>query len=368
MAQRQRASSQIVLNWGEASDSVGVWGYRIERCTGGSCTNFAEIATAGGTTYTSSGLTASTAYRFRVRAGDVAGNLGAYSAIATATTMAATDTTAPSAPGTLTTTVSSSSQINLSWGAATDSVGVTGYRIERCTGASCTSFAQIATAGGTTYSNTGLTGGTTYRYRVRAADAAGNLGGYSAMATATTSAANRSPVISGVPPTSVVAGSAYAFTPVASDPDGQTLTFSVMGAPSWASFSPATGRLSGTPGAGNVGQTQGIVITVSDGTAYASLPAFTLSVVQVATGSATVSWLPPTERTDGTALTNLAGYHIRYGTSSTALTQQVTVTGAGLTSYVVSGLTAGNWYFGVSAYDTAGLESDISNIGVKRIL
>ncbi len=283
-------------------------------------------------------------------------------------TPTAPDTTAPTAPTGLGATASSSSQISLSWGAASDSVGVTGYRIERCQGAGCASYAQIATATGTSYSNTGLSGSTSYSYRVRASDAAGNLGSYSASATAVTSTPNRAPVISGSPATTVVVGSSYAFTPSASDPDGQTLAFSVMGAPAWASFNSATGRLSGTPGAGQVGLTEGIVITVSDGTAFASLPAFSLAVVQAATGAATVSWLPPTERTDGSALTNLAGYHIRYGTSAAALTQTITLNGAGLTSYMLEGLTPGNWYFGVSAFDTTGIESTTSNVGSKTIL
>ena len=185
------SSSQINLSWGAATDSVGVTGYRIERCTGASCTSFAEIATAGGTTYSNTGLTGGTTYRYRVRAADAAGNLGGYSAMATATTTtsAAADSTPPTAPPSLGATAGSASQIALTWGAASDAVGVTGYRIERCTGASCTSFAQIATAGGTSYSDSGLTASTGYRYRVRATDAAGNLGAYSPIATATTAAA-----------------------------------------------------------------------------------------------------------------------------------------------------------------------------------
>jgi hypothetical protein len=167
--------------------------------------------------------------------------------------VAVPDTTAPTAPTGLGATASSSSQINLSWGAASDSVGVTGYRIERCQGAGCGNFAQIATTSGTSYSNTGLTGSTSYSYRVRASDAAGNLSGYSGSAAAVTSAVNRAPVISGSPPTTVVAGSAYSFTPTASDLDNQTLTFIVDGAPTWTGFNPGTGELSGTPGAGDRG-------------------------------------------------------------------------------------------------------------------
>jgi chitodextrinase len=362
------SSSQINLSWNAASDSVGVTGYRVERCQGAGCSNFAQVATVSGTGYTNTGLSGSTSYTYRVRAGDAAGNLSGYSASATAVTLTAPDTTAPTAPSGLSAAASSSSQINLSWNAASDSVGVTGYRVERCQGAGCGNFAQIATVSGTSYSNTGLSGSTSYSYRVRAGDAAGNLSSYSAKATAVTATDNRAPVISGSPATTVTVGSAYTFAPTASDPDGQALTFSVMGEPGWASIDPVTGVLSGTPGAGDVGLSEGIVITVSDGTTYASLPAFSLEVVQAATGSATVSWLPPTQRTDGSALTNLGGYHIRYGTSPTALTETITLNGTGLTSYTVEGLTPGNWYFGVSAFDTADMESALSNIGSKSIL
>ena len=96
------------------------------------------------------------------------------------------DATPPSVPGALTATVSSSTQINLAWGAATDNVGVTGYRVERCAGAGCSTFVQIATPTATSFSDTGLTAGTSYSYRVRATDAAGNLGGYSNVASAAT--------------------------------------------------------------------------------------------------------------------------------------------------------------------------------------
>ena len=94
-----------------------------------------------------------------MRAIDAAGNLSGYSAIATATTAAAPDTTPPTAPSGFTASAYGSTTINLSWTASTDNVGVTGYRVERCQGASCTTFVQIATPTGTTFSNTGLAAG-----------------------------------------------------------------------------------------------------------------------------------------------------------------------------------------------------------------
>src|SRR5258706_6636419 len=98
------------------------------------------------------------------------------------------DTSAPSAPAGLSATTASVSQINLAWSASTDNVGVTGYRVERCQGAGCTTFAQIATPAGTSFSDTGLAAATSYSYRARAVDAAGNLSAYSSTAFATTPA------------------------------------------------------------------------------------------------------------------------------------------------------------------------------------
>lgn len=265
------SSTQINLTWTASTDNIGVTGYRVERCQGASCTNFAQIATPTGASFNNTGLTAGTTYRYQVRAADAAGNLSAYSNIANATTTAnpvltlskagtgagsvtssptgiscgatcsasfasatsvtltatattgstfagfsggctsvtttctftitanatvtATfnDTQVPTAPTGLTAAVASSTQISLTWTASTDNVGVTGYRVERCQGASCTNFAQIATPTGASFNNTGLTAGTTYRYRVRAADAAGNLSAYSNIVSATTTASDTTP-------------------------------------------------------------------------------------------------------------------------------------------------------------------------------
>ena len=106
-----------------------------------------------------------------------------YSAIQNAAT---TDTQAPTDPTGLSATAVSGTQINLAWTGSTDNVGVTSYRVERCQGAGCTNFVQVATPTGTSFNDTGLTTATTYSYRVRAADAAGNLSGYTAIQNATT--------------------------------------------------------------------------------------------------------------------------------------------------------------------------------------
>ena len=189
------SGTQINLSWTASTDNVGVTGYLIERCQGAGCSTFAQIAAPAGTgtTYSDTGLTAGTSYSYRVRATDAASNLSGYSNTASTTTQA--DTQAPTSPTNLTAAAISGTQINLSWTASTDNVGVTGYLIERCQGAGCSTFAQIAAPAGTgtTYNDTGLTAGTSYSYRVRATDAASNLSGYSNTASTATQADSQAP-------------------------------------------------------------------------------------------------------------------------------------------------------------------------------
>ncbi|MCU7943737.1 MAG: putative Ig domain-containing protein, partial [Candidatus Thiodiazotropha sp. (ex Cardiolucina cf. quadrata)] len=89
---------------------------------------------------------------------------------------------------------------------------------------------------------------------------------------------NQAPTISGTPATTVAEGSGYLFAPQAYDADGDSLTFSIANRPDWASFNPSTGVLSGTPGYSSAGNTDHIVISVSDGNATASLNAFSITV------------------------------------------------------------------------------------------
>jgi hypothetical protein len=84
-------------------------------------------------------------------------------------------------------------------------------------------------------------------------------------------------------------------------------------------------------------------------------------------GNATLSWIPPTQNEDGSALTNLAGYRIFYGTSASNLNQQINLNNPGLTRYVVDNLSGGTWYFGIRAYSATGTESAMSAIASKTI-
>lgn len=183
------------------------------------------------------------------------------------------------------------------------------------------------------------------------------------------STTNSAPTITGTPLKAVSAGTAYSFTPTAKDANGDTLAFSIANKPSWATFSTTTGKLYGTPTASQVGTYGSVTIKVSDGKASASLAAFSISVsaASSASGRATLSWTPPTRNTNGTSLTDLAGYRIYYGTNSSALSKSITVSNASVSTYVVEDLTAATWYFAVKAYNTAGAESALSNQVKKTI-
>lgn len=100
------------------------------------------------------------------------------------------------------------------------------------------------------------------------------------------------PTISGSPSTMVQATLNYQFIPSASDADGKPLTFQITNRPTWATFNTATGALTGIPSVGNIGTTSGIVITVTDGTRSASLPAFSIQVTAAPNLAPTITGTP----------------------------------------------------------------------------
>lgn len=114
--------------------------------------------------------------------------------------------------------------------------------------------------------------------------------------------ANRPPTISGTPAATATVGTAYSFRPVGSDPDGNTLVYSIQNMPTWATFSTSTGRLAGTPTSADVGTSARITISVSDSIAAAvSLPSFTIQVSAPANRAPTISGTPATSVAVGAA-------------------------------------------------------------------
>ena len=179
---------------------------------------------------------------------------------------------------------------------------------------------------------------------------------------------NDAPTIAGAPLTVITQNTPYSFVPTASDADGDTLTFSIINPPTWTHFDIRTGALTGTPDSTNTGTTRGIIISVSDGSTSALLTAFDLTVNAVVTASNLISWLPPTTYTDGSVLTDLAGYKIYYGTTEGNYTFVIDVNNIGITDYVIDNLTGPNtYYFTMTSYNSSGSESTFSNVIRKTI-
>ncbi len=207
------SAKSVGLKWTAATDNVGVTTYLVFR-------GRTQVGTSTSTSYSDTGLTQLTQYSYTVYAVDAAGNRGLISNTGTAKTP---DGTPPNAPASLTATITSLSQVKLTWTAATDNVGVTGYQLSR-------GGVQINTSTGLTYSDSGLTPATSYTYAVYAVDAAGNVGPGKAVTVT-------------MPPTAAPAGAGwagayFANTSLSGAPIGRldpTINFS------WGSGSPTTG-------------------------------------------------------------------------------------------------------------------------------
>jgi chitodextrinase len=352
LAATAASSSQINLSWNASTDNVGVTGYNVYR--GG-----IQIATLGAvTTYQNTGLTASTAYSYTVQAFDAAGNVSAQSSSASATTLAAPDTTVPSTPAGLTATAVSSTQINLSWTAATDNVGVTGYNVYR-------GGIQIATVGAvTTFQNTGLTASTTYSYAVRAFDAAGNVSALSSSVLTATPAAPDTTAPStpaGLTATAVSSSQINLSWAAATDNVGVTGYNVYRG-----------GMQIATLGAVTTFQNTGLAalttytytVRAFDAAGNASGPSTAASATTLVPGTtATLTWDPVTVPT-------LSGYRIYYGTAPGTYLQSIGqgISVGNVTTYTVTGLSSGTrYYFAATAVYTSGNESVFSNEVFKDI-
>ena len=185
---------------------------------------------------------------------------------------------------------------------------------------------------------------------------------------AAASGSNTAPTISGSAQTSIAPNTQFNFTPTAADAEGNRLSFQIENKPAWATFNTVNGQLTGTPPA--AGTFAGIVISTTDGEMSAALPAFSINVTAtpaVPASGLTLSWTAPTQNTDGTVLTDLAGFVIAYGTSSDALSQTVQVENPSIDRYVLDELPPGDYYFGVKAYTASGAESELSSIVHKVI-
>ncbi|MGI2172392.1 Ig-like domain-containing protein [Shewanella sp. MF05960] len=203
---------------------------------------------------------------------DQAGN-AAFSAAVQVSETFTVNAVAANAP-TISSATAGDSEATVSFTAPSNTGGsaITGYTVTSSPGG------LTATGSASPLTVTGLTNGTAYTFSVTATNSAGVS---AASGNSNVVIPNGAPTINGSPTLTVAQDIPYQFTPSAADNVGDTLTFSIVNKPIWTTFNSVTGMLSGTPTNQDVGETTGIVISVSDGSFSASLPVFNLTVTNV---------------------------------------------------------------------------------------
>ncbi|HEU5133726.1 MAG TPA: putative Ig domain-containing protein [Steroidobacteraceae bacterium] len=190
---------------------------------------------------------------------------------------------------------------------------------------------------------------------------------------------------SNAPPSIVVAeiadaevGARFDYQPVAQDPESDALRFTAVNLPAWASLDPASGRISGTPGPTDAGLYESISITVADATHKVVTAPFSIAVnpavnpalepaLESGSGVASLQWEVPPSKVSGEPLDDLVGYRILYGRSSSDLDHSVMVPDPATTSFQISSLSSGVWYFAVVAVNSNGLEGPPTTLTSKSI-
>ncbi len=241
-------SAHVTLAW-SSNTEPDLAGYKIY--TGPSSGNYDNVHDVGNeTNYTIQNLTEGQTYFIALTAYNTLNNESGYSE-SVVYTVPILDLTTPSTPTSLQATTISTSQIDLSWNASSDNIGVTGYRIYR-------DGTQIATTSNTTYQDTELSISTMYSYTVTAYDAAENESGQSSASSATTLSppGNNPPVLDQISNITVNEGATITLNPTATDPDGDALTYTYAG---WMTSSSYTTN-------SNDSGTHTVMVTVSDGT------------------------------------------------------------------------------------------------------
>ncbi len=348
--------SSTGLSWSPSSDNVGVIGYRIYQ-------DGLLVGTSTSTSTTIAGLSAATSYDFQVSAVDAAGNESSLSSILIVTTTSAADTQAPTTPANLTASNVTTSSVDLSWSAATDNVGVTGYNVYQ-------DGFLVATVANTNTTIAGLSASTNYVFQVSAVDAAGNESNLTSNLGVTTSSAadTQAPTTpTNLTASNVTTSSVDLSWSAATDNVGVTgynvyqggvLVATVANTNTTiAGLSASTNyvfQVSAVDAAGNessLTSNLGITTATAGDTQAPSTPT-AFSGTNITETSVDLSWFASSDNV------GVTGYNVYQNGVLVA-----TVTG---TSTTISGLTpATNYVFQVSAIDAAGNESNLtSNLGI----
>lgn len=343
------ASNSVQLQWAASTDNVAVSGYRIFR-------DSILITSINGTSYQDTTVTASTSYQYYVEAYDAANNSNVSNTLSVTTlVLVIPDTTPPTVPANLRTSTSpTASSVSLVWNAATDNIGVSGYRIYR------NGVLRTITAS-TSYVDNTVLASTSYTYVAIAFDTANNTSSSNTLAINTPAPADISA------PTAP--GNLRTFSTPTVAQVGLIWNASTdnVGVAYYRVYRNST----------QISQTTNTTYTdnsVAAGTSYSyTIRAYDAagnysvsSTLQVTTPSAaastSLSWIPPTQNSDDSALTDLTGYVIYYGVSPAALNSSLSVS-FGLTEVIIENLQSGvTYYFAITAVNSLGVESDLSNI------
>ncbi|HEY3399725.1 MAG TPA: fibronectin type III domain-containing protein [Geothrix sp.] len=354
------AAGTIALAWTDVSTDET--GFKVER--GASAAGpFTQVATTAANlaAYTDSGLSASTAYYYRVRATNAAGD-SAYTAVASATTPSVV--VAPAAPSGLTASATSTTSIALAW--TDNSANETGFKIERGTSASGP-FTQIATAlaNFVSHADTGLGASTTYYYRVRATNSAGDST-YTAVASAATPAVMTPPAApTSLAATAGAAGSiALSWTDNAANESGFKVERGASASGPFAQIATTLANVAGYTDSGLSASTTyyyQVRATNSVGdSAYSQVASATTVAVVVPPAAPTNLAASVATATSVSLLwtdnaTNETGFKVERGTSATGPFAQIATTTANVASYTDSGLSASTtYYYQVRATNSAG--------------
>lgn len=338
--------TSIAVSWTAASDSSGVSVYEIARAS-------LVVGRVTGTSFLDTGLKPNTANMYQVRALDPAGNASAWSAYINPVTKP--DTVVPTTPAGLAVTSTSVNRVVLSWTAASDNLGLAGYRIRR-------NGVQVGETSATTFTDTTVVGSTTYGYSIVAVDLAGNLSATTSVVNATTTADTIAPSVPGqvyatsvgytslslawAASTDLVGVSAYELLRdgiVVGSTVGATYTLSSLPAGTSSVYTVRARDVAGNVSATSAPAT---IATLADTKA----PTVPMGPYLSNRGdlTVTVTWAAATDAESG-----LAGYEILNGTTVVATTPS--------TSGTINGLSASTSYtVTVRAYDKAGNRSQAS--------
>ncbi len=344
------STPQVNLGWNASTDNVGVTGYTVYR-------NGSVLATVSGSTlaYTDNSVTSPATYSYAVDAFDAAGNHSAQSSPVSVTTP---DTAPPTIPTGLVATAASSGEIDVSWSASTDNVGVTGYTVYR-NGALLTTTG----AGVTAWADTSVAASTAYSYAVDAFDAAGNHSARSAPVSATT------PAVPDTQPPTVPSGVAAQTGPVGEVDLSWTASTDNVGVTGYTIY--RNGGVLSTVSAATLAYADK---TVSSSTTYSyTVDAFDAagnhSAQSLPANLTTPDWTPPSVPA-GLAATVVSSGEIDLAWSASTDNVGVTgytvyrngalltTTGAGVTAWADTTVAASTAYsYAVDAFDAAGNHS-----------